>query len=54
MVQTSSSILVLRFSRTQNADGKHYISTTAVVMSEIFKVGAAASIPGQEAHTTSF
>lgn len=38
MVQTSSSILVLRLSRTHNADGKHYISTTAVVMSELFKV----------------
>ncbi|EGD77469.1 UDP-N-acetylglucosamine transporter [Salpingoeca rosetta] len=38
MVQTTSSILVLRYSRTVNGDGGHYISTTAVVMSECFKL----------------
>ena len=38
MVQTTSSILVLRYSRTVNEDGQHYVSTTAVVMSEVFKV----------------
>eukprot|EP00045_Choanoeca_perplexa_P004567 m.39165 g.39165 ORF g.39165 m.39165 type:complete len:344 (-) comp12643_c0_seq1:1442-2473(-) len=36
MVQTTSSILVLRLSRTR--DGEPYLSTTAVVMAELFKV----------------
>ncbi|EDQ85857.1 uncharacterized protein MONBRDRAFT_34027 [Monosiga brevicollis MX1] len=36
MVQTTSSILVLRYSRTR--EGGAYLSTTAVVMAELFKL----------------
>lgn len=39
MVQTTAVVLTMRYSRTTNsADGQRYLSSTAVVMSEVFKI----------------
>lgn len=37
IVQTTALVLVLRYSRTQKTDGPKYLSSTAVLMSEIVK-----------------
>eukprot|EP00049_Salpingoeca_infusionum_P003168 m.64222 g.64222 ORF g.64222 m.64222 type:complete len:341 (+) comp11992_c1_seq1:233-1255(+) len=46
MVQTTTSILVLRYSRSHG--GASYISTTAVVMSEVFKLFGSAALLAHE------
>eukprot|EP00055_Hartaetosiga_balthica_P004294 m.11055 g.11055 ORF g.11055 m.11055 type:complete len:349 (-) comp3767_c0_seq2:1408-2454(-) len=51
MVQTTSSILVLRLSRTWTSEeGGRYISTTAVVMSEVFKLVGSLFLLGRESN----
>jgi hypothetical protein len=37
ILQTTALVLVLRYSRTQKTDGPKYLSSTAVVVSEIVK-----------------
>jgi UDP-sugar transporter A1/2/3 len=36
--QTTSLVLILRYSRTQTTEGPKYLSSTAVVMAEIIKL----------------
>ncbi|XP_077980893.1 UDP-N-acetylglucosamine transporter-like [Glandiceps talaboti] len=38
ILQTTSAVLVMRYSRTSKEDGPRYLSSTAVVMTEIMKV----------------
>lgn len=38
VVQTTTMVLVLRFSRTQAVEGPRYLSSTAVVTAEFFKI----------------
>lgn len=44
VVQTTTMVLVLRYSRTQTVAGPRYLSSTAVVASEFFKILVCASV----------